>query len=53
MPVDTCSEKPPFSRLGMPHAYSMFSRPRATSPAASDTTFPCCDVRILASSIRC
>ena len=27
-PVDTCSENPPFIRLGMPQAYSMFSIPR-------------------------
>ena len=40
-PVDTCSENPPFMRLGMPQANSMFSSPRATSPAASESTLPC------------
>ena len=37
----TCSLNPPFSRLGTPQANSTFSRPRATSPAASDSTLPC------------
>ena len=32
----TCSLKPPLSRCGMPVANSRFSRPRATSPSASD-----------------
>ena len=31
----TCSENPPFSRFGIAVAYSMFSRPRWTSPIAS------------------
>jgi hypothetical protein len=40
-PVATCSLKPPFSRFGTPHANSTFSRPRETSPRASETTLPC------------
>ena len=31
----------PSSGCGMPHANSMFSSPRATSPSASDSTLPC------------
>jgi hypothetical protein len=50
MPLDTCSEKPPFSRCGTPHANSTFSRPRAISPAASPRTLPCSAVMIAASS---
>ena len=49
-PVETCSENPPFSRWGMPVANSTFSRPRCTSPIASESTLPCCDVRTLATS---
>src|SRR6266700_4402790 len=40
-PVETFSEKPPLSRCGMPQANSTTSRPRATSPAASEATLPC------------
>ena len=40
-PVDTFSENSPLSRCGMPQANSTTSRPRATSPAASDATLPC------------
>jgi hypothetical protein len=47
-----CSLKPPLSRLGTPHANSMFSTPRATSPSASERTLPCSEVRIAASSLR-
>ena len=36
----------------MPHANSRFSRPRATSPSASDGTLPCSAVRIAAISLR-
>ena len=53
-PVATCSENPPFMRLGMPQAYSMFSIPRWISPAASDRTLPCWLVTMRASSgLRC
>ena len=41
MPVLACSLYPPFNRLGMPQANSMFSNPRATSPSASPSTLPC------------
>ena len=51
MPVETCSEKSPFSRFGMPVAYSTFSSPRWTSPTASDRTLPCWDVRTFAMSV--
>ena len=37
----------------MPHANSRFSRPRATSPSASDGTLPCSAVSSAASSLRC
>ena len=40
-PVETFSEKPPLSKCGMPQAKSTTSRPRATSPAASEVTLPC------------
>src|SRR5579864_5707415 len=40
-PVETFSENPPLSRCGMPQANSTTSRPRATSPAASEATLPC------------
>src|SRR5439155_20470917 len=46
MPVDACSEKPPFSSSGIPQQYSITSRPRATSPIASDKTLPCSSVRM-------
>ena len=49
-PVDTFSEKPPLSRCGMPQANSTTSRPRATSPAASEATLPCSLVISAASS---
>ena len=50
MPVETFSEKPPLSRCGMPQANSTTSRPRATSPAASEATLPCSLVMSAASS---
>jgi hypothetical protein len=50
MPVDACSEKPPLRSVGIPHAYSITSSPRATSPFASEKTLPCSAVRILAIS---
>ena len=50
-PRDGCSENPPLSRWGTPHANSTFSMPRATSPFASDSTLPCSDVMIAARSI--
>ena len=43
-PVETFSENPPLSRCGMPQANSTTSRPRATSPAASEATLPCSSV---------
>src|SRR3990172_3305075 len=52
MPVETCSEKPPLRRFGIPVANSRFSRPRATSPRASDGTLPCSAVRKAAMSLR-
>ena len=52
-PVETCSLNPPLSRVGTPHANSMFSIPRATSPSASDGTLPCCAVSSAARSRRC
>ncbi len=52
-PVAACSVKPPFSRWGTPQANSMFSRPRATSPMASDRTLPCSLVSRAAMSARC
>ena len=49
-PVETFSEYPPLSRCGMPQANSTTSRPRATSPAASEATLPCSSVMSSASS---
>ena len=49
-PVEAFSVCPPLSRCGMPQANSTTSRPRATSPAASERTLPCCEVMISASS---
>ena len=40
-PVETWSEKSPLSSVGMPQANSITSRPRCTSPRASETTLPC------------
>ena len=54
MPVETCSSRSPFKRCSKPEANSTFSRPRATSPAASESTLPCSLVTIAASSgVRC
>jgi len=50
-PVETFSENPPLSRCGMPQANSMTSRPRATSPAASEATLPCSAVISSASAL--
>ena len=36
----------------MPHAYSITSSPRATSPIASESTLPCSAVRMRAMSSR-
>ena len=52
MPVEACSEKPPFSSSGIPQQYSITSRPRATSPIASDKTLPCSSVRMRPISSR-
>ena len=51
-PVLAPSEYPPLSRLGIPHAKSTFSMPRAISPSASACTFPCSRVRMRARSSR-
>ncbi|SPU85324.1 Uncharacterised protein [Burkholderia cenocepacia] len=53
MPVLTWSVKSPFSSCGTPHANSMMSMPRATSPCASENTLPCSAVMIAASVSRC
>ena len=52
-PVEACSVKPPFSRCGMPQANSTFSRPRATSPIASESTLPCSARDERGESLRC
>src|SRR5205814_10031617 len=49
-PVDTWSEKEPLSSCGMPQANSTTSRPRCTSPRASDSTLPCSSETIPARS---
>ncbi len=49
-PEDTSVECDPFKRCGIPQANSMFSSPRATSPAASLSTFPCSAVTAAARS---
>ena len=49
-PVDAFSVAEPFSRCGAPQANSTTSWPRATSPAASESTLPCSQVMIAASS---
>ena len=41
MPPDAWELKLPLSRSPRPQANSMFSRPLATSPNASDCTLPC------------
>ena len=46
MPLAACSEYSPLISCGMPHANSMFSSPRATSPSASVSTLPCSAVSI-------
>ena len=48
--VEAFSVKPPLIRCGMPQANSTTSWPRATSPRASDSTFPCSAVISSASS---
>ncbi len=53
MPVEACSEYSPLSRVGIPQAYSITSRPRATSPSASESTLPCSAVSRRAMSSRC
>ena len=49
-PPDTCGEKSPFRSSGTPHANSMHSRARCTSPAASASVLPCCAVMTAARS---
>src|SRR3954471_1815783 len=43
-PVETWSEYSPLRRCGIPQANSTTSRPRCTSPRASDRTLPCSSV---------
>ena len=50
--VDTFSLNAPRNADGMPQAYSMTSRPRCTSPAASASTLPCSAVITSASRSR-
>src|SRR5690348_1108664 len=50
-PRETWSENSPFSSVGMPQANSTTSRPRCTSPAASESTLPCSSETISASSL--
>ena len=50
-PRPTWSLNSPFSRSGMPVANSTTSRPRVTSPAASERTLPCSAVMMAASSL--
>jgi hypothetical protein len=50
MPVEAPTECAPLTRWGMPQASSTTSWPRDTSPSASDSTFPCSEVMIAASS---
>ncbi|KQS13197.1 hypothetical protein ASG06_01650 [Rathayibacter sp. Leaf185] len=49
-PVETCSEYSPFKWCASPVANSTTSCPRVISPRASDTTLPCSEVMISASS---
>src|ERR1051325_3541185 len=51
--VDTFSEYSPLARSAMPHANSITSRPRLTSPSASAVTLPCSSVSSLAMSALC
>jgi hypothetical protein len=52
-PLATCSECSPLSSVGAEQASSTTSSPRATSPAASSTIFPCSEEIVRASSSRC
>src|ERR671916_3240490 len=52
-PVDAWSEYSPLSSCGMPQANSTTSRPRCTSPAASESTLPCSSEMISASCLTC
>src|SRR5438874_7917808 len=49
--VDTWSENEPLSSCGIPQANSTTSRPRCTSPRASETTLPCSSETISARSL--
>ena len=44
MPRPTFSLNSPFSKCGMPHTNSTTSKPRVTSPRASESTLPCSEV---------
>ena len=48
--VEAFSVKPPLIKCGMPQANSTTSWPRLTSPSASESTLPCSEVMIAASS---
>ena len=50
-PADTWSEYSPFNNVGSPQANSTTSRPRWSSLAASETTFPCSSA--ITSASRC
>ena len=50
MPVETWSEYSPFKSCGIPQANSTTSRPRWTSPRASEMTLPCSSDTTAASS---
>ena len=51
-PLDTSELWDPFSSWGTPQANSTHSRPRATSPAASERTLPCSWLTSIARSWR-
>ena len=48
--VEAWSEYSPLSSCGIPQANSITSRPRCTSPAASESTLPCSSETISASA---
>ena len=48
-PVPTLAECSPFCRCGMPQANSTTSRPRVSSPTASENTLPCSSLMMRAS----
>ncbi len=52
-PEPTLSVISPLSKCGPPQANSTTSRPRVTSPSASENTLPCSALMIVASSSAC